>query len=184
MTKELYNFNEVVLVDSNDQDLGTMDKMEAHEKGLLHRAFSVFLFNDKGQMLIQKRANTKYHSADLWSNACCSHPAKNEDILAAAKRRLFEEIYIKSDLTPLFHFMYKADLNSNLVEHELDHVLIGFCNEFNQLNTEEVSEMKFVDLEELKSDLKQNPNQYTEWFKIILNNHWNHFEPHLNLITT
>lgn len=173
------NFNEVVLVDSNDIELGTMEKLEAHEKGLLHRAFSVFLFNDKGEMLIQKRADTKYHSAGLWSNSCCSHPAKNETIEEAAKRRLVEEIYIETELKKLFSFEYRAELNRNLVEHELDHVLIGFCNSFQKINPEEVSEMKFVSMNELKEDLAKFPENYTAWFKIIINTYWDNFTPHL-----
>jgi isopentenyl-diphosphate delta-isomerase len=174
-----YNFNEVVLVDSNDVDLGTMEKLEAHEKGLLHRAFSVFLFNDKGQMLIQKRADTKYHSAGLWSNSCCSHPAKNEPVENAATRRLIEEIYIETGVKRLFSFIYRAELNRNLVEHELDHVLIGFCNSFEKINPEEVSEMKFISMDKLKEDLSKHPEKYTVWFKIIIDTYWDNFIPHL-----
>ncbi len=178
-----YNFNEVVLVSADDIALGTMDKLEAHQKGLLHRAFSVFLFNDQGQMLLQKRAEKKYHSAGLWSNACCSHPAQNEPIIEAAERRLQEEIHLTAALTPLFKFEYRAELNSNLVEHELDHVLIGFCNEFHEINANEVSEMKFIDLSELQNELNKNPEHYTEWFKIIMADYWHHFEPHLKPIS-
>ncbi len=174
-----YDFNEVVLVNSEDQDLGTMEKLEAHHKGLLHRAFSVFIFNDEGEMLIQRRADSKYHSAGVWSNACCSHPAKNEPLEEAAKRRLKEEIFIETEVKPLFSFEYRAELSRNLVEHELDHVLIGFCNSFEKLNPEEVSEMKFVELDELRSDIDQNPENYSAWFNIIMNSHWDKFIPHL-----
>lgn len=179
MQNHILNFNEVVLVDSNDDELGTMEKMEAHQKGLLHRAFSIFLFNDKNEMLIQKRADTKYHSAGLWSNTCCSHPAKGESIEEAANRRLKEEVYIETDVKYLFPFEYRAELNSNLVEHELDHVLIGFCNSFKGINPEEVSEMKFIELEELKKDLEINPDNYSAWFNIIMSSHWDKFVPHL-----
>lgn len=173
------NFNEVVLVDSDDREIGTMEKLEAHEKGLLHRAFSVFLFNDQGEMLLQKRADSKYHSAGLWSNACCSHPAQNEPIEAAAKRRLREEIHLDTAVKSIFSFEYRAELSRNLVEHELDHVLIGFCNSFGELNPEEVSEMKFVDIETLRKDVDLQPEKYSAWFNIIMNSHWNKFVPHL-----
>ncbi len=173
------NFNEVVLVDSNDNDLGTMEKLQAHEKGLLHRAFSVFLFNTNGEMLIQKRADSKYHSPGLWSNACCSHPAKGEKIEDAAVRRLKEEIYIEAEVKHLFPFEYRAELNRNLVEHELDHVLIGFCDSYDKINPDEVSEMKFINLHDLKLDMIKNPNNYTAWFNIIMNSHWDKIIPHL-----
>jgi isopentenyl-diphosphate Delta-isomerase len=174
-----YNFNEVVLVDGDDRELGTMEKMEAHIKGLLHRAFSVFIFNHEGQMLIQKRADVKYHSAGLWSNACCSHPAKNESLTDAAKRRLQEEIFLETDITPMFSFEYRAELERNLVEHELDHVLIGYADSFDQINPEEVSEMKFIDVAQLRIDVNEHPENYTVWFNIIMNTHWDKFLPYL-----
>ena len=183
MVEEKYNFNEVVLVNSEDQEIGTMEKLEAHEKGLLHRAFSVFLFNDKGEMLIQKRADSKYHSAGLWSNSCCSHPAKNESVEDAAKRRLIEEVLIETEVKSVFKFEYRAELNRNLVEHELDHVLIGFCNSFDQINPKEVSEMKFLSVDEIQRDIAENPNKYSAWFNIIMKEHWDKFLPHLKLET-
>nr|AOE12237.1 isopentenyl-diphosphate delta-isomerase [uncultured bacterium]CCG00099.1 isopentenyl-diphosphate delta-isomerase, type 1 [uncultured Flavobacteriia bacterium] len=181
--KEQFNFNEVVLVNSEDQEIGTMEKLEAHEKGLLHRAFSLFLFNDRGEMLLQKRADSKYHSAGLWSNSCCSHPAKNESVEEAAKRRLIEEIFIETDVKAIFKFEYRAELNLNLVEHEMDHVLIGFCNSFKKINPMEVSAMKFVSVDDIQKDLAANPNNYSFWFKIIMTEHWGKFLPHLKLET-
>jgi isopentenyl-diphosphate Delta-isomerase len=181
--KEHYNFNDVVLVDSDDREIGSIEKLEAHEKGLLHRAFSVFLFNEKGEMFVQKRAHSKYHSAGLWSNSCCSHPAKNESVEDAAKRRLMEEIFIEAEVKSIFKFKYRVELDRNLIEHEMDHVLIGFCNSFDQINPEEVSEMKFVAVDEIQKDLAVNPNNYSAWFKIIMNEHWGKFLPHLKLKT-
>ncbi len=179
MSESNLNFDEVILVDQNDVELGTMQKMEAHEKGVLHRAFSIFLFNHKGEMLIQKRADSKYHSAGLWTNACCSHPAKDESTLDAAQRRLKEEIFLETVVTPIFSFEYRAELNRNLVEHELDHVLVGFCDSVSEINPEEVSEMKFVDIASLQNDIADHPENYTAWFKIIMQEHWNKIVPHL-----
>jgi isopentenyl-diphosphate delta-isomerase len=166
------NYNEVILVDSNDEELGTMDKMAAHESGKLHRAFSVFIFNDNGEMLIQKRADKKYHSAGLWSNACCSHPAKYETIQIAAKRRLKEELFLHVDTEFLFYFEYKTEFDNGLIENELDHVLIGFSNSKGRINPEEVSDLKFISVEELVDDMRANSANYTEWFKIIVFHHW------------
>lgn len=181
MSNAPLNFNEVVLVDPHNNDIGTMEKLEAHEKGLLHRAFSIFLFNEKGEMLVQKRANSKYHSAGLWSNTCCSHPALNETVEDAAKRRLKEEIYLDAEVKTIFSFLYNEQLTDNLIEHELDHVLIGFCNSFGEINPDEVSELKFIDVKTLQQDIKQSPQNYTVWFNIIMNNHWDKFIPHLKL---
>lgn len=166
----------VVLVNEQDQVLGEMEKLQAHENGLLHRAFSVFLFNKSGDMLLQRRAEGKYHSPGQWTNACCSHPRKDESYLQGANRRLREELGIETDLREKFSFIYKADVGQNLWEHELDHVFTGlYDGEFN-LNADEVSEVKFINLSELEMDMQKNPADYTEWFKIILDEYKHHLD--------
>ena len=157
----------VILVDENDNELGLMEKMEAHQKGLLHRAFSVFLINDSNQLLLQKRALDKYHSPGLWTNTCCSHPRKSEKVIDAGHRRLFEEMGIKSELKPFTSFVYKAEFDNGLIEHEFDHVIVGSFVGHPIINQLEVCDWKWEDLDLLKIDLNTNPNDYTEWFKII-----------------
>lgn len=164
----------VVLVNEKDEILGLMEKLQAHENGILHRAFSVFLFNSKGEMLLQKRAAQKYHSPNQWTNACCSHPRINETYAEAAKRRLNEELGINCEISEKFHFIYKADVGQNLWEHELDHVFTGFYEGNFNLDLEEVSEVKYVSMEELDQEMKQNPEYFTEWFKIILEEYKHH----------
>ncbi len=161
----------VILVDENDQEVGLMEKMEAHQKGLLHRAFSVLVFNDNGELLLQKRAFGKYHSEGLWTNTCCSHPFPGESILEAGKRRLFEEMGFTCELSEVFSFIYNAELENGLIEHELDHVLIGFSDETPHLNLEEVSAFKWMSVDEIKADMKENPLQYTAWFRILIEEH-------------
>ncbi|MCG2793058.1 MAG: isopentenyl-diphosphate Delta-isomerase [Weeksellaceae bacterium] len=157
----------VVLVTPNDEVLGQMEKLQAHQNGLLHRAFSVFLFNAEGKMLLQKRAHEKYHSPNQWTNACCSHPRLYESYLEAAKRRIKEELGIDCELTEKFHFIYKADVGDGLWEHELDYVFTGdFSGSFN-LNSDEVSEIRYISIEDLQKEIAENPNDFTEWFKII-----------------
>ena len=158
---------EVILVDKNDNALGFMEKMEAHEKGILHRAFSVFILNDKSELLIQRRAKSKYHSAGLWTNSCCSHQRKDESSIQAGQRRLFEEMGIKASLQKLFSFIYKTSFDNGLIEHELDHVLFGFSNEKPKINSQEVDDYNWVSLEILKKDLILKPDKYTAWFVII-----------------
>lgn len=165
----------VILVDVNDNEIGLMEKMEAHEKGRLHRAFSVFVFNDNNQLLLQKRAKSKYHSGGLWTNTCCSHPRENEDIVAAGQRRLQEEMGFTTPLTSSFSFIYKAHLDNDLTEHELDHVLIGEHNDAPTPNTAEVEDWKYVDLDELVRDIENNPQHYTIWFHKIFDRVKNHF---------
>lgn len=165
---------QVVLISENDEVLGLMEKMQAHENGILHRAFSVFLFNDKGEMLLQKRAAEKYHSPNQWTNACCSHPRSGETYLEAANRRLKEELGIETELTPKFHFIYKADVGGNLWEHELDHVFIGNYQQDFNLNKEEVAEVRYISMEDLDREIKENPENFTEWFKIILEEYKHH----------
>ena len=165
---------EVVLINPEDEVLGSMEKMQAHENGLLHRAFSVFLFNEKGEMLLQKRAATKYHSPNQWTNAVCSHPRLNETYEAGAKRRLAEELGIVVDIEEKFHFIYKAKVGENLWEHELDHVFTGlYSGKFN-LNPEEVSEVRYILMEDLEAEMLSNPEYFTEWFKIILKEYKEH----------
>lgn len=167
---------QVVLVSEKDEILGVMDKMQAHENGILHRAFSVFLFNDKGEMLLQKRAAGKYHSPNQWTNAVCSHPRLDETYLEAAERRLKEELGIETPLTYRFNFLYKADVGQNLWEHELDHVFTGnFEGEF-KLNEEEVSEVRYISIDDLDKEMSANPENFTEWFKIILKEYKQHLE--------
>lgn len=164
------NYPDVILVDDKDNETGRMEKMEAHQKGMLHRAFSILIFNSKGEMLLQKRALTKYHSGGLWTNTCCSHPEPGETILEAGKRRLKEEMDLDCDLEKIYSFIYKVELNNNLIEHELDHVLIGFSNGNPKLNKDEASEYKWISINEIQKELENNPNLYTFWFKEIIKN--------------
>lgn len=157
----------VILVNENDQEMGIMEKMEAHKKGLLHRAISVFIFDINGRLLIQKRAITKYHSKGLWSNTACSHPLINETNLEAANRRLKQEMGMECKLQKAFDFIYNEPLDSNLIEHEFDHVYIGFTNDIPKPNPDEVSEWKYISHKELHEDIIANPFNYTVWFKKI-----------------
>ena len=165
---------QVVLVSENDEKLGLMEKMQAHENGILHRAFSVFLFNEKGEMLLQKRSANKYHSPNQWTNAVCSHPRNNETYLEGAQRRLMEELGIQAELSPKFHFIYKADVGQNLWEHELDHVFTGDFNGEVKINPEEVSEVRYISMENLEKEMIESPAHFTEWFKIILKEYKEH----------
>ncbi|MCW0485335.1 isopentenyl-diphosphate Delta-isomerase [Riemerella anatipestifer] len=158
----------VVLVNPKDEVLGVMEKLQAHRSGFLHRAFSVFLFNTKGEMLLQRRAGVKYHSPRLWTNAVCSHPRLGESYKAGAQRRLIEELGIDADISEKFSFIYKAEVGDNLWEHELDYVFTGIYEGDFNLNPEEVSEVKYISMETLDKELETNPEQFTEWFKIIL----------------
>lgn len=159
---------EVILVNEKDEEVGTLEKMQAHREGLLHRAFSVFILNDQGEMLIHKRANSKYHSGGLWTNACCSHPKPNEDTTAAAARRLMEEMGISCELKHSFSFLYKAHLDNELTEHEFDHVYIGMFSENPNPNSEEVEDWKYISIAQLQNEVTENPGNFTEWFKIAL----------------
>ena len=167
----------VILVDKNDNEVCTMEKQEAHVKGLLHRSFSVFIFNDKNELLLQRRAVKKYHSGGLWTNTCCSHPRQNEKTKDAAKRRLLEEMGMRSTLIKQFDFVYKAKLDNNLYEHEFDHVFFGFTNDLPIINPEEVEEYTYKTLEDIGNEMKSIPDKYTEWFKIcfreVVNSHRN-----------
>ena len=166
----------VVLVDQNDQKLGLMEKQQAHVAGLLHRAFSVFIFNSKGELMIQQRAANKYHSPTLWTNTCCSHPRDEETYEQAAHRRLQEEMGFDCQLEFKFSFIYKAHLENDLTEHELDHVFIGTFDDEPNLNPEEVMAYRWVELDDLKKDMEKNPQNYTAWFKIIFEHYVSYIE--------
>jgi isopentenyl-diphosphate delta-isomerase len=157
----------VILVDESDQEIGTMEKLEAHEKGLLHRAFSIFLFNEKGQMLLQQRALSKYHTPGLWTNTCCSHPAPGETIKQAAKRRLQQEMGISGvNLEVIFDFIYYKEFDNGLIEHELDHVLIGEFEGDAQLNPVEAEDAQWLYPKEIKEWIELAPEKFTYWFKL------------------
>ena len=156
----------VILVDKLDKEIGTMEKQEAHIKGVLHRAFSIFVFNSKKELLLQRRAKTKYHSAGLWTNTCCSHPRPNESTKQAAKRRLKEEMGMSCNLSKQFDFIYKAILTNGLYEHEFDHVYFGTSNDPPTINLYEVDTYEYKTLEVIKKEIKNIPERYTEWFKI------------------
>jgi len=158
----------VVLVSEQDEVLGVMEKMQAHQEGILHRAFSVFLFNEAGEMLLQKRAAGKYHSPNQWTNAVCSHPRIDESYLEGANRRMSEELGIDAELREKFHFIYKADVGQDLWEHELDHVFTGSFSGDVKLNIDEVAEIRYISMEDLDNEMNEHPENFTEWFKIIL----------------
>jgi isopentenyl-diphosphate delta-isomerase len=158
----------VILVNEQDEAIGSMEKMQAHVEGKLHRAFSVFIVNSDNKMLLQKRAAKKYHSPNLWTNACCSHPAPSENIFNAAKRRLNEELGMEIiDMKKIFTFQYKAELENDLIEHELDYVLWAKSDEVVKLNADEASDFIFLSKEEIKIKIAENPEQFTVWFKLI-----------------
>lgn len=159
---------EVILVNERDEPLGLMEKMEAHKKGILHRAFSVFIFNSNNQLLLQQRALTKYHSAGLWTNTCCSHPRSGENTLAAAHRRLKEEMGIEIPLSYKTQFIYKTAFDNGLTEHELDHVFVGYSDVNPVINSEEVNSYRWQNIEELKREIHSSPEQFTSWFRIAL----------------
>lgn len=159
---------EVVLVDKDNNVQGFMEKMEAHQKGLLHRAFSVFVFNSNNELLLQQRAHIKYHSGGLWTNTCCSHPRKNESFLDAANRRLNEEMGMVCNLESVFSFIYKAHLDKGLIEHELDWVFVGKSDTLPIPNPAEVASYRYISLTDLDKEIIEHPNNYTEWLKICI----------------
>lgn len=166
----------VILVNENDEPVGLMPKMEAHEKAVLHRAFSVFVLNDKNELMLQQRAADKYHSPLLWANTCCSHQRENETNIEAGNRRLQEEMGFNTELKELFSFIYKAPFDNGLTEHELDHVMIGYYNGEPTTNPDEVEAWKWMDIDEVRKDIQQNPNIYTAWFKIIFDKFYHFFK--------
>ena len=157
---------QVILIDEHDAPIGVMEKMEAHRKGVLHRAFSIFIFNDKGEMLLQQRADDKYHSAGLWTNACCSHPSPGEETIDAAHRRLKEEMGFDTELKKSFDFTYRALFGNGLTEYEFDHVFIGNYNDPVQFNTSEVKAVAYKSIDEIERLIDEEPGQFTAWFII------------------
>lgn len=157
---------QVILVDEHDNPIGLMEKQAAHIEPHLHRAFSIFIFNTKGELLMQQRAFSKYHSPGLWTNTCCSHPRDGETVAEAATRRLMEEMGMQCDMHEVYTFIYKAPVGQGLTEHEFDHVLIGKSDVFPIINTDEVASWKYMSLDDLEKDIALYPTLYTEWFKI------------------
>ncbi len=168
----------VILVDEQDNALGTMDKLEAHSRGILHRAFSIVIFNSRGELLLQKRSLKKYHSGGLWTNSCCSHPRPDEPIVEAATNRLKHEMGIDVQPEFAYKFLYKSKLDNNLTEHELDHVFTGLFDGTPEINADEVADWKFISVEELRMDILKYPNRYTTWFRLIMSH------PDFKLITS
>lgn len=171
MTKE-----KVILVNEKDEQIGLMEKIEAHEKALLHRAFSVFILNDKGELMLQQRALHKYHSPGLWTNTCCSHQRDGESNIAAGKRRLQEEMGFVAELAEAVSFIYKAPFDNGLTEHEYDHVLLGTYNDDPIINPDEVADWKWMDVQAVKDDIAKQPDLYTAWFKIIFDKFYQHIK--------
>lgn len=169
----------MILVDEDDRQIGLMAKMEAHERAVLHRAFSVFLMNDAGQIMLQQRAANKYHSPLLWTNTCCSHQRNGETNLEAGKRRLWEEMGIQAELREVFSFIYKAPFDNGLTEHEYDHVMLGRFNGKPEVNTEEVADWKWMTPQAIRDDIAQNPQSYTAWFKIIFEKFYDYLMEYL-----
>ncbi len=168
----------VILVNEKDEQIGLMPKMEAHEKALLHRAFSVFILNSKNEIMLQQRAAQKYHSPSLWTNTTCSHQREGETNIEAGNRRLMEEMGIKAELKELFSFIYKAPFDNGLTEHELDHVMIGYYDDEPNINREEAESWKWMSIEAVKEDMRTNPDIYTAWFKIIFDEFYHYLEEH------
>lgn len=167
---------QVILVNEKDEPIGLMPKMQAHQEALLHRAFSVFILNDKNEVMLQQRAANKYHSPLLWTNTCCSHQRSEENNIQAGMRRLQEEMGFMVPLKELFSFIYKAPFDNGLTEHEFDHVLVGYYNNEPQINKSEVESWKWMPIEAIKKDMQQSPDLYTEWFKIIFDQFYHHIE--------
>lgn len=159
--------NTVIAVNEQDEVVGYFEKMEAHRKGILHRAISVFIFNSSGEWLLQQRAAHKYHSALLWSNSTCTHPMKGESDLEAANRRLFEEMGMRAELKKQFSFQYRAHLENDLIEHELDHVFVGYSDELPEINPEEVAAYRYISQADLAVELATHPEWFSEWFKLL-----------------
>jgi isopentenyl-diphosphate delta-isomerase len=168
----------VILVNENDEQIGLMPKLEAHEKAQLHRAFSVFVLNDNNELMVQQRAHHKYHSPLLWTNTCCSHQRQGETNLGAGNRRLFEEMGFTTELKELFSFIYKAPFDNGLTEHELDHVMMGYYNESPKINPDEVESWKWMPIDAVKDEMLRRPELYTVWFRIIFDEFYHYLEAH------
>lgn len=166
----------IIEVDTDDREIGKIEKMQAHREGRLHRAFSVFIFNSHGELLLQKRADEKYHSGGLWTNTCCSHPEFGEDLEKAVERRLQEEMGLKASTQKVFHFIYRASLDKGLVEHELDHVFFGTTDEKPVLNPAEASEWKYMNIDDLRNDIHEFPDKYTVWLQICFERVYQEFK--------
>lgn len=166
----------VVLVNHNDEQIGLMPKLEAHERAMLHRAFSVFVLNDKNEIMLQQRAADKYHSPLLWTNTCCSHQRDGESNLEAGKRRLKEEMGFETPLKELFSFIYKAPFDNGLTEHEFDHVMVGYYDQAPVVNKDEVESWKWMSIDDIKQDIVKSPQIYTEWFKIIFDKFYHYLD--------
>jgi len=170
----------VILVDENNNQIGLEEKILAHKKNLLHRAFSIFIFNDSFEILLQKRAPNKYHSGNLWTNTCCSHPLENLSLVESAKKRLVEEMGIKANLNEVFSFIYQAEFGNGLSEHEYDHVLFGISNNQPILNPDEAIDYKWIKISDLKAQIEKNPGNFTVWLQIMINNYFKYFEDYEN----
>jgi isopentenyl-diphosphate delta-isomerase len=170
----------VILVDENNNQIGLEEKILAHKKNLLHRAFSIFIFNDSFEILLQKRAPNKYHSGNLWTNTCCSHPLENLSLVESAKKRLVEEMGIKANLNEVFSFIYQAEFGNGLYEYEYDHVLFGISNNQPILNPNEAIDYKWIKISDLKAQIEKNPGNFTVWLQIMINNYFKYFEDYEN----
>ena len=170
----------VILVNEKDEQIGLMPKMEAHQKALLHRAFSVFVFNKKNELMLQQRAKHKYHSPGLWTNTCCSHQREGESNIQAGMRRLNEEMGFTTELEDSISFIYKAPFDNGLTEHEYDHIVIGYYDDEPNINPDEVSDWKWMSLNDVKNDILINPDEYTAWFKIIFDKFYSHISSYEN----
>ena len=168
-------FYRVVLVDQNNNEIGTEDKLDAHKKGLLHRAFSIFIFNDNNQILLQKRSDVKYHSAGLWSNTCCSHPYNDKPLVEYANTRLIQEMGIQSNLKEFFSFIYRAEFSNGLIEFEYDHVFFGKYNSDPILKIDEASSFKWINFKQLQLEIEENPTKFTFWLKKIVKDYSKYF---------
>ena len=170
----------VILVDENNNQIGLEEKILAHKKNLLHRAFSIFIFNDSFEILLQKRAPNKYHSGNLWTNTCCSHPLENLSLVESAKKRLVEEMGIKANLNEVFSFIYQAEFDNGLSEYEYDHVLFGISNNQPILNPDEAIDYKWIKISDLKAQIEKNPGNFTVWLQIMIYNYFKYFEDYEN----
>lgn len=171
---------QLILVDEKDNEIGYLDKLSVHKEGLLHRAFSVFIFNSKDELLLQQRADVKYHSAGLWTNTCCSHPVFGEDISQTINRRMQEEMGLECNVDFKFRFIYQTPFDNGLIEHELDYVYFGRCDDIPMANPKEVKDWKYMNLEKLEEEILNHPHKYSSWLKICLDEIMKHFETKSN----